>query len=100
VLIGRADVCGRIERLLADARAGQSGVLVIRGEPGIGKTSLLAYAAEHADGLRVLRTVGVEAESELPFSGLHELVLPVLDCSRRSRSSSPRCSSSSSGRRS
>jgi len=64
--------------LLADARAGQSAVLVLRGEPGIGKTALLGYAAERARGFRVVRAAGVESEMELPFAGLHQLCGPML----------------------
>jgi DNA-binding CsgD family transcriptional regulator len=50
---------------------------LVRGEPGIGKSALLRYAGEHASGLRVLRAQGVEAEADLPFSGLGELLLPL-----------------------
>jgi DNA-binding CsgD family transcriptional regulator len=79
VLVDRRAECVRFNRLLADVRAGQSGVLVLRGEAGIGKTVLLAYAAEHAHGCRVLRAVGVESEMELPFAALHQLCAPLLD---------------------
>ena len=58
---------------------GQSAVLVLRGEPGIGKSALLEYVAEHAEGCRVLRAVGVEWEMELPFAGLHQLCAGLLD---------------------
>jgi DNA-binding CsgD family transcriptional regulator len=68
-----------LDRLLADARGGQSAVLVIRGEAGIGKTALLRYAARQASGFRVAQVAGVEAEMELPFSGIHQLCAPVLD---------------------
>jgi DNA-binding CsgD family transcriptional regulator len=80
MLLGRGGECGRIHGLLDDARRGRSGALVIRGDPGIGKSALLRYAVEHADGLRVLTAQGVESESELPFSGLSELLRPVLAC--------------------
>jgi DNA-binding CsgD family transcriptional regulator len=79
VLVGRQAECARIEALVARARAGQGGALIVRGEPGIGKTALLGYAAERAEGMRVLHARGVEAEAELPFSGLHELARPLLD---------------------
>jgi len=78
VLIGRHDEQRRIDDLLAAARDGASGVLVLRGEAGIGKTTLLDHAAAAADGMQVLRTRGVESESELAFSGLLELVRPIL----------------------
>jgi len=52
---------------------------VLAGEPGIGKSTLLGYAAEQAAGMRVLRAVGVESEVELPFAGLHQLLWPVLE---------------------
>ena len=68
-LAGRKAECARLDRLLADARVGQSAVLVLRGEAGIGKTALMGYAAERAAGCRVVRAVGVESEMELPFAG-------------------------------
>jgi hypothetical protein len=53
---------------------------VLRGEPGIGKTALLDYAADRASGqMPVLRAIGIESEAELPFAGLHQLVRPALD---------------------
>ena len=64
--------------LLDDVQNGQSRALVLRGDPGIGKTALLEYATERAEGFRVLRAVGIESESKLAFSGLHQLLLPVL----------------------
>src|ERR671914_880215 len=68
-----------LDRLLANVREGQSAVLVIRGEAGIGKTALLRYVARQASGFRVAQAAGVEAEMELPFSGIHQLCAPVLD---------------------
>ncbi len=68
-----------IDRLLAQGRAGQSAVLVIRGEAGIGKTALLRYAARQGSGFRVAQVTGVEAEMELPFAGIHQLCAPLLD---------------------
>jgi DNA-binding CsgD family transcriptional regulator/lipopolysaccharide biosynthesis regulator YciM len=79
MLLGREAECLRLDSLVAEARAGTSGTLVIRGEPGIGKTSLLAYAAEQAAGFRILRARGVESESALAFAGLNDLLRPVLD---------------------
>src|SRR5919199_512381 len=82
MLLGRAAERARIDRLLTEARSGTGGVLVIRGEPGIGKSSLLADAAAHAEGMTVLTARGLESEVELPFAGLLALlrpILPVLD---------------------
>ena len=79
MLLGRASECGRIADLLDEARTGRGGVLVIGGEPGIGKSALLEYAARSAAGMRVLSARGVESEVELPFGALHELLGPVLD---------------------
>lgn len=67
-----------LDRLLANVRAGQSGVLIIRGEPGIGKTALLRYAARQASRFRVAEVVGVEAEMELAYAGVHQLCAPML----------------------
>ena len=78
MLLGRASECERIERLVAQARAGASGVLVLRGEPGIGKTALLEHAAGVAGVATVLRVRGVESEVQVAFGGLHELLRPVL----------------------
>src|SRR5438093_381518 len=77
-LSGRTQERARIGRLLDDARAGTSGVLLLRGEAGIGKSALLEYAVAAAADQRVLRAHGVETESELAFAGLHELVGPVV----------------------
>jgi DNA-binding CsgD family transcriptional regulator len=79
MLYGRPKEHARISRLLADARAGCGGVLVVRGEAGIGKHTLLEDAAQQAAGYRVLRGAGAEAEVELPFAGLHQMLRPVLD---------------------
>jgi DNA-binding CsgD family transcriptional regulator len=79
VLLDRRDECVVLDRMLKDARAGQSGVLVLRGDAGIGKTALLDYAIGSSPDMRVLRAVGVEAEMELPFAALHQLCKPLLD---------------------
>jgi DNA-binding CsgD family transcriptional regulator len=68
-----------LDGLLDGARAGRSGVLVVRGEPGVGKTALLRYAIESASDLQVVRTAGVESEMELAFAALHQLCAPMLD---------------------
>jgi DNA-binding CsgD family transcriptional regulator len=68
-----------LDQLINAVRAGGSRVLVVRGEPGVGKTALLDYLAGRAAGCRVVRAVGVESEMELAFAGLHQLLAPVLD---------------------
>jgi DNA-binding CsgD family transcriptional regulator len=78
VLIGREAELERVDLALQAARAGGSAVLVLRGEPGIGKTALLLAAIERAAGMTVLRTRGLEAEAELPFAGLADLCEPIL----------------------
>ena len=72
-----------LDQLLADVRAGQSRTVVLRGEPGAGKTALLGYLTEHAEEFRVANAVGVESEMELPFSGLHQLCGPMFDLVNR-----------------
>src|SRR4051812_4887192 len=79
MLVGRDAEQTRIDALLSRARAGQGSALVVRGEPGIGKTSLLAHAVARAGPMRVVRARGVESEAELAFSGLLELLHPLLD---------------------
>jgi DNA-binding CsgD family transcriptional regulator len=75
---GRTSEREVLDRLLENVRAGQSAVLVIRGEAGMGKTALLRYVARQAAGFRVAQISGVEAEMELPFAGLHQLCAPML----------------------
>ncbi len=77
-LFGRAGELETLGQLLANVRSGQSAVLVMRGEPGIGKTELLRQLIGQASGFRVVRAVGVESEMELPFAGLHLLCAPML----------------------
>ena len=79
MLAGRSSECARLDQLLTEARLGQSAVLVVRGNPGIGKSVLLDYAAERAECCRVVRALGVEWEMELPFAGLHQLCVGLLD---------------------
>ena len=76
--LGRASERHRLDEMLVQARHGQSAVLVISGEPGIGKTSLLRYVARQASGLRVVEVTGVQAEIELPLSGIQRLWAPLL----------------------
>ncbi|WP_182903854.1 AAA family ATPase [Microbispora sp. H10830] len=79
-LIGRSEETSRLHDLIDAVREGGA-ALLLRGEPGIGKTALLAEAAAvaRASGLRVLNTVGVESEAHLPYGGLHQLLWPVRD---------------------
>jgi DNA-binding CsgD family transcriptional regulator len=78
-LWGRGQQCGVLDGLLADVRAGRSRVLAVRGEPGIGKSALLGYAADTASDFRVARAEGVESEMELPFAALQQLCGRMLD---------------------
>ncbi len=79
VLHGRREEREALERLLEAVRGGQSRVLVVSGEPGVGKTALLESAIGSASGFRVLRAVGVESEMELAFAALQQLCAPMLD---------------------
>jgi DNA-binding CsgD family transcriptional regulator len=74
VLIGRERECDQLLRLLDGARSGQSGVLLISGEPGIGKTSLLRHAAEQFEPGLVLQAPAVQAEAEIGYAGLLSLL--------------------------
>jgi len=77
-IVGRAAELARLDAVVAAAAQRRSQNLVIRGEPGIGKSMLLEYLASSGEDLRVLRACGAEFESELAFSGLHELVRPLV----------------------
>jgi DNA-binding CsgD family transcriptional regulator len=77
-LFGRTGELEILGRLIANVRGGQSAVLVVRGEPGIGKTELLRHLIAETSGFRVARVAGVESEMELPFAGLHQLCAPML----------------------
>jgi DNA-binding CsgD family transcriptional regulator len=75
---GRASERQVVDRLLDSVRDGESAVLVLCGEAGIGKTALLHYCARQASGFRVTRIAGVESELELPYAALHQLCASVL----------------------
>ncbi|MGH6876581.1 MAG: AAA family ATPase, partial [Rhizomicrobium sp.] len=75
---GRASEGEALDRLLEEVRRGQSAVLVVRGEAGVGKTALLRCAARRASGFRVIQITGIQAEMELPFAGLHQLCVSML----------------------
>jgi hypothetical protein len=78
-LFGRAPECEMLDRLLVGLRAGQTGVLVVRGEAGAGKTALLEYVRRRADGLGVVRVSAVPSEADLPYAALHQLCAPLVD---------------------
>jgi DNA-binding CsgD family transcriptional regulator len=78
VLIGREEDRTQLDSLIARARGGESTALLLHGEPGIGKTRLLEHAVVTAADFKVLRARPLEAESELAFAGLSELLRPVL----------------------
>jgi DNA-binding CsgD family transcriptional regulator len=78
-LLGRRGECQTLDRLLEAVRGGESRALVLRGEPGVGKTALLEYAIESASQLRVVRAFGAESEMELAFAGLQQLCASMLD---------------------
>ncbi|SOD98113.1 AAA family ATPase [Blastococcus haudaquaticus] len=78
MLVGRDRERHLVDGLLSAARVGQSGVLVLVGEVGIGKSTLLDDAAASATGMRVLRATGTESEAGVPFGGLLQLLRPAL----------------------
>src|SRR5215831_1812462 len=78
-LVDRLGERAVLGRLIEAVRAGQGRALVVRGDPGVGKTVLLDYLAGQAQGCRVMRAVGVQSEMELAFAGLHQLCAPLLD---------------------
>jgi AAA ATPase domain len=79
MLLGRDSEREVLDRLLEAVRGGESRVLVVRGEPGVGKSALLEYVAERSSGCRVARAAGVQSEMELAYAGLHQLCAPMLD---------------------
>jgi DNA-binding CsgD family transcriptional regulator len=79
VLRGRGTECERLDELLDAVRGGESRALVVRGEPGVGKTALLDYLVGRSRGFRVSRIAGVQSEMELAFAGLHQLCAPMTE---------------------
>src|SRR4051812_13100857 len=77
-LLGRRSELAALDALIAAVRAGESQALVVRGDPGVGKSALLDYVAERAAGCRIVHAAGVESEMELAFAGLHQLCAPLL----------------------
>jgi DNA-binding CsgD family transcriptional regulator len=78
-LLGRRGECEALDQLIADVPAGQSRVIVLRGEAGVGKSALLDYLFDRVAGWHVAKAVGVESEMDLAYSGLHQLCGPMLD---------------------
>ena len=78
-LLGRRRACEALDRLLDSARDGRGGVLVVHGEPGVGKTALLDYVIHAGREFRVVQTVGVGGEMELAYAALQQLCSPILD---------------------
>src|SRR3954470_6767226 len=78
-LRGRSAECAVLDQMLSAVRAGESRVLVLRGDAGLGKTALLDYVVGSAGDMRKLRAAGVESDMELPFAALHQLCVPLLD---------------------
>ena len=78
MLHGRGVELARLSALIEDARGGTAGSVVVHGEPGVGKSALLAEVLSTASDVRVLRTQGLESESPLAFAALHRLLRPVL----------------------
>src|SRR5438128_1332790 len=77
MLVGRDRECEQLSELLHGARLGRSGTLVLQGEAGVGKTALVQYAVQQAEGFDILQIAGSESEFELPYAGLHALVRPI-----------------------
>jgi DNA-binding CsgD family transcriptional regulator len=78
-LLGRRSECAALDQLVSAVRVGHSRALVLRGEPGVGKTALLEYLAQHASGCAVARAAGVESEMELAYAGCQQLCAPFLN---------------------
>jgi DNA-binding CsgD family transcriptional regulator len=82
-LRGRGAECSMLDQLVDAISAGESRVLILHGEPGVGKTALMEYLAERAVQCRVVRAVGVQQEMELAYAGLHQLCVSMLDSLER-----------------
>src|SRR3979411_110956 len=78
-LLGREREREVLDRLLDGVRGGHGGVLVMRGDAGVGKTALLEYAVGAGRGFRIARTSGIEAEMELPFAAVQQLCSPFFE---------------------
>jgi MoxR-like ATPase len=89
-LFGRDREIGRIRKVI-EGWERRGGALLLLGEPGVGKTALLDAAAQMAlaTGVRVVRAAGVQFEADLPFAGLHQLLLPLCLAAARARGDRP-----------
>ncbi len=81
MIVGQAAACARLEELLSAVRRGDGGSLALIGPAGIGKTTLLQFAADRAAGLRILRATGSPAEEGIPYAGLAQVLTPILEWS-------------------
>jgi DNA-binding CsgD family transcriptional regulator len=79
LLLGRQRECQALDRLVQAVLAGQSQALILRGEPGVGKSALLDYVVGRASGCHVVRVAGVQSEMELPYAAVHQLCAPMMD---------------------
>ncbi|MFI7708060.1 AAA family ATPase [Nonomuraea sp. NPDC049480] len=79
MLNSRRAVCDTLDQLVVAVRSGESRSLVLRGEPGVGKSALLEYLIAQAGGIRVLRAAGVRYEMELPYAAMHQLCAPLME---------------------
>ena len=79
MIVGRAEACGRIDALTSDLRRGEGGALMVSGPAGIGKSILLDYAADRAEGMRVIRAKGAPDEAGLTYAGLSQVMTPLLE---------------------
>jgi len=77
-LVGRADILATLDALVSDARKGVGGAVLLRGEPGIGKSALLAHVVSNAEGAMLLQVRGVESEAGLAYAGLSDLCRPLV----------------------
>ena len=82
-LIDRGAEKQALREMLDSVRGGMSRALVLRGEPGVGKSALLGYAVAHAEDMQVVRMVAVESENHLGFAAVHQLLMPFLSASDR-----------------
>jgi predicted ATP-dependent serine protease len=83
LLIDRQAEKQALHEVLDSVRAGMSGALILRGEPGVGKSALLDYAVERAEDLQIVRTVAVESEMAMGFAAVHQLLVPLLPVADR-----------------